>query len=630
MAIRLADHLNTFTKSSLLALRRYVVPLPDLAARAMSKEALIEDMSMLLLTPDAVTIVWECLGPLSRTAIRDALTNRTMPGRLDVVNFWRHHGCLIPHIRHEQDEATLKEALMNGLLFDAEFELVPEFVPHLRRMARNQQQTPEHVRLDNLPAVEWSKASKELVKEVPLLSAETESHVLADFVSVLRLIEAGRIKVNANSLRPAQPALKAVSAAVSLGEYPQTAAAAELRSDNSTRAHSLIVVSMAAGWAAPDQAVGGLALTDSGRRFVRQPDAEGLKAGLQRWLDCPQFDEVERNSSLHGVEGALVEQGSSPVLRRHAVIDLLRTLPPDKWVDVEELLRALEARRSELAVESGERSRLWIGSFQGYDNERVCPPNSQQYWRIVTAQAILAILMGPLASFGIIDIGYLPAPGSYFPGIPIPRALRGGTSANDVLRYVRLTSLGCFLLGLSQRYAKSGPAKPALRVLPNRQIIITTHPGGRRAAHPMLNKLCDQVSEDVFVLSRARLIATIDTGELTVGGILEFLRAESGGPLPDTVEDMITEAGRRGRLITEAEAVRLFHLATTALAIELEHDRTLAGMNVLRAGDWLIVPADKVSAFRRRCHALGYGVILAMQAKKSDSHRRHQSRRQPA
>ncbi len=614
--LRLAQHLESLTRDTLFELRQ-LLPGFGPADRYAKKAELAALFEAQLLDPERLKALWTALDEPTRRAINAAIADPATPGMLDVREYLVAQGgppVRFVVLRDKYGHASDQKPTLLALFFDDDFRmpvdlanafwtLLPDAHPKGKQTIRA---------FHDLPPVETYGNSTGKTVDLALTAVATEPHAFHDVLATLRMIEAGKIKINVNTLTPAQTSLKVLNGALSLREYAGTDGAASLRASEAIRTFGLITIAIGARWAVPDDE-GRLMLTTVGAGFLSQPGAESLRDGFDAWLTSNVYDEVTRIGALRGALNAMAMYGTPPPIRRNALMQTLSALPGGHWIDVESLFRMVLGLGNDFEVETHDLSHLWIGAYGNWGNQQLGRTDSEVYWRVVKCQLMLALLFEPLACFGVVDVAYLPPhSGVFYRGLRAPASLGAMFSQYDVLRFVRITVLGQYLFGLTETYAAPGLASgPALRVLPNRQIVVASRMAGMAAGHPVLSKFCDQVSDDVYQLAPAKLIKTIEKHDMTVADVIAYLERESAAPLPQPVRVALEDVDKRGRLVNDVGSARLFQVDDAHLALELEHDRVLQRAGCRRSGDWIVVPADKVTAFRRRMRELGYAVKAA-------------------
>ncbi len=609
----LAEILSTYTQASLLNLARL---LPEGAAaveRATPKGPLIDQIARSALQAGGLQALWADLTDSEQQVVIEALADPVTPNALDIQRFQRLFGRPPLH-QNGVPEFNRRLTTPAPIFFDSDC-AVPTDVANTLRPFLELPKRPVVALHAAPPATETYTDLRGTPRVCAVTIVTPEQAVFHDALALLRLIEAGRIKVNPNTLTPAQTALKTLNAALELKEYPGTEGGATLRASEAIRTFGLIRIVLAAGLATPDPAADGkLTLTDTGQDLLHGISPSELRIVFDNWKQGAG-DEVLRIGGLHGAATAMAVQGTPPPTRRAAVLNTLARMPVGKWVDVEDFFRAVLAVNPGFRVEADAYSRLWVGAYGHANNSPIGPTDTELYWRAVSCQLILVILFEYAATLGLIDIAYLPPrTGAFYLGIRHPFGIPHAFSQYDVLRFIRLTPLGQYLLRVTDNYAAAPRhAGPALRVLPNHQIVAATRMAGTSAGHPILAKFCDRVSDDVYALSPAKALKTVEKGDMSAAGIAEWLRREAGGALPKTLELALAELGARHGRISAAGSALLFKIDEPVLAAQLEHDRTLVRLGCRRAGDWMVVPKPGVAGFRRRVRELGYGVARAVE-----------------
>lgn len=585
--------------------------------RYAKKAELVAVFEAQLLDAERLKAIWTALDEPSRQAISAAIADQATPGMLDVRAYLAAHGAppeRFSVLRNKYGYVSAQKPTPLALFFDDDFRMPVDLVHAFRTLLPDVHPKGKRTiqAFHDLPPVETYRNSTGKTVDLALTTAATEPHAFHDVLATLRMIEAGKIKINVNTLTPAQTSLKALNGSLSLREYAGTEGAASLRASEAIRTFGLITIAIGAGWAVPDDA-GRLMLTTAGAGFLSQPGAETLREGFDTWLANNVYDEVTRIGALRGAPNALAMYGTPPPIRRTALMQTLSVMPGGHWVDVETLFRMVLAGGNDFEVETDDQSHLWIGAYGSWGNQQLGRTDSEVYWRVVKCQLMLALLFEPLACFGAVDVAYLPPrSGVFYRGLRAPASLGAVLSQYDVLRYVRITELGQYLFGMTDAYEAPGLASgPALRVLPNRQIVVASRMAGMAAGHPVLSKFCDQVSDDVYQLAPAKLIKTVEKHDMTVADVIAYLERESDAPLPQPVRVALEDVDKRGRLVNDLGGARVFQVDDAHLALELEHDRALQRAGCRRSGDWIVVPADKVTVFRRRMRELGYAVKAA-------------------
>ncbi len=463
--------------------------------------------------------------------------------------------------------------------------------------------------LEELPAVydqpfeRWKSRDRTLEKgteAVPLVVRETERSAQRELISVLRLVDAGKVAVSDKTRRPSTAAVEAITRVLEGGDYYAPQPLAKGRQDEDAgpiRAFAWPLLVQAGGLA---QLSGSkLSLTKAGRKALAEPAAQTLKTLWTKWRGTSLLDELSRIDCVKGQTGKGKRGLTAVSTRREAVSDSLSACPVRRWVGTDELARFVQASDNPLCVTRNAWglyiSEPHYGSL-GYEGSSA----------LLEGRYLLCLLLEYAATLGLVDVAYVPPAGA--------RRDYGqlwGTdelaffSRYDGLMFIRLNALGAFCLGVAKSYEAAPMAvKPVLKVLPCLDVVATgadLEPGDRMA----LEGFAVRTSDVVWKLERGRLLSAIEEGR-PVAELRELLVTRSGAELPDTVQRLLEDVAERSARICDRGPARLVECADSALAALVANDARTR-KHCLRAGDrHLVVPASSDSAFRRGVREAGY------------------------
>jgi hypothetical protein len=471
--------------------------------------------------------------------------------------------------------------------------------------------------LEQLPAVHerpyqrWNsdtKTKERGTEPIPLTVRETERSAQRELLSVLRLVDAGKVAVSDATRRASSATLDAITAVLDGGDYYPFEPPKGRWCDGNTgplRAFAWPLLIQAGGLA---QLSGSrLQLTKAGRTALAAPAAQTLRILWEKWMGTTLLDELSRIECVKGQTGKGKRGLTAVSSRREAIASALAECPARRWIAADELLRFLRASEDDFAV-SRNAWNLYVGELQygslGYAG---CEG-------ILDRPYLLCLLFEYASTLGLVDVAFIPPAGA--------RQDHGdlwGTdelpffSRYDGLVFFRITALGAFCLGISREYERVPvEVKPVLRVLPHLEIetIGTVEQGDRLA----LDAYAVRVSDSVWRLEASKLLAATEEGR-TVGEIREFLSARGGAPIPDPVSRLLADVDERCTRVHDRGPARLVECEEAELALLLANDARTR-KHCMRAGErHLVVPAPSEAAFRRALRELGY--LLATGAARS-------------
>ena len=476
-----------------------------------------------------------------------------------------------------------------------------------------------------LPRSSWNSTTRtkeEGTDEVPLAVHQTELTAQRELLSVLRLIDSGKVAVSDKTRRPSAVTIKAISNILEGGDYyPVLPVKSKWRDENAgpIRAFAWPLIVQAGGLA---QLSGSkLQLTKVGRNALSQPAGETLHRLWSKWLDTTLIDELSRIECVKGQTGKGKRGLTALSSRRDAIADTLAECPAGSWIPTDEFHRFVCASGNDFTV-SRNAWDLYICEKQygslGYAGGG----------QILDERYLLAFLLEYAATLGVIDVALIPPAGA--------RYNYGGLwgtdelvyfSRYDGLMYFRITALGAYCLGFEAAYQPAPVAtRPVLSVLPNLEVtaIGAELDQGDRIA---LDTYATQVSDLVWRLDQARLLAAVEQGR-PIDEVREFLAARSRVAIPATVTRLLDDVMERSTKVRDQGLARLVECADPALAALIAND-SRTRRHCMPAGErHLVVPAASEAAFKRTLRELGY--LVAMGEVKSAKRRRQASGRKSA
>lgn len=445
----------------------------------------------------------------------------------------------------------------------------------------------------------WAKERRD--ETVSVRVRETAREAETDLPAVLRLIDAGKVRVTDKKRVPTEASRQVVAGVLTGGDFYTPDDENEYDGDP---AGDLAIKSFA--WPMLVQAAGlaekrgdALKLTPAGRAALGKEAPALLDKIWAAWQKNQLLDEFARIDVIKGQGRANL---SAVANRRKAVLAVLKDCPPGEWFAVDDLWRLMRGTGRGFPIVAGERDpwELYISEQEygslGYDNEHA--------WEQLQGRFVLALLFEYAATVGLLDVAYVP-----------PQGARGDFwdrwgaddlscfSRYDGLLYVRINPLGAWLLGHVEEYKPAAPQKTnVLRVLANLDVVATRPPPA--ADRLTLERFADETSPGVWKLSAAKIMSVVEHG-----GRIEELRAflaRAADEIPAAVETFLADLQHKAEQLTDGGPARLIECASEHVAAELASDRQLKG-KCLRAGDrHVVVREADLAAVRKAIRRLGY------------------------
>jgi hypothetical protein len=591
----------------------HLKPLVELVADEVPKRKpeLVAFLTNYMKHPENVRALYEGLEPLGQLAVREAAHDPK--GSLNRDRFIARHGRVPqfekpdPNTRDRWSDYYGHRRPTTLRLFFPKGDNLPT---DLRALLLTFVPPPAEFTLPTLPeppatvTISWrgwsdSRSVRES-EEVPLRVRETAREALHDVRAVLRLVEAGRVRVSDKKKQPTAASMRALADVLQGGDF-YTAEDQDERDyhpshDLAIKAFAWPMIVQAAGLA---QKTGDeLELTPAGRKALSGPAPEVLRAAWKKWRVTNLLDEFSRVEAIKGQgKGGL----SALADRRRAVLDGLVACPAGAWFAVDDFFRFLRATDRDFTL-SHRPHELYIAEHY-YGN---LGDVGDDLWYILQGRYILAVLFEYAATLGLIDVGYLAPQGARddYTG-------RWGTdeyeylSRYDGLKYVRINALGAWLLGQAERYEPPAPVvERVLQVLPNLEVVVRQPPLAP-SDRLVLERFAEPQSEGVWRLTADKAPPVLEEGG-ALDELEEFLAARSAEALPQPVQVFLADLRRRAGRLRDLGLARLVECADAGLARELAADPQLRGKAWPAGERWLVFRTEDEAAVRKALKRLGH------------------------
>jgi Helicase conserved C-terminal domain len=428
----------------------------------------------------------------------------------------------------------------------------------------------------------------------------TESSAQQDLLTVLRLIQAGKLSVSDKTRLPGSTAIKAIVPLLQDGDYY-----GEL--DNIQNPYQPIGDIKPFAWCLLMQA-GGLAelagkklqLTKAGQKALTTSAAITLKSIWKKWLKTTLLDEFRRIDEIKGQNGKGGRYLTAVSGRRSTIATALSECPIGEWIPIDEFFRYMKAQQHTFEV-TRDPWTLYICEagygalgYEGFAG-----------WDILQGRYILCLLFEYAATLGLIDVAYIPP-------YNVRQDYRDNWGTDDLsflsrydgLLYFRLNALGAYCLDVAAHYTPTPiEFRPILKVMSNLELAVTETL--TMSDRLVLELYLESVSDHVWKLDQEKILAAVEAGH-TIAGLREFLAARSGEALPQPVDQFLTDLAGRTQSIRSQGTALLLECANPALAALIANDSRTKKLCVLAGEKHLMVPLEAETKFRTALRKVGY------------------------
>ncbi len=467
--------------------------------------------------------------------------------------------------------------------------ILKEFVPQpAPAKLRVETERPEQV---EIPQYDFL-TDKNKIKQIQLYHADTEQTAQQDLISVLQLIDVGKVRLTEKTRRPTAASLRALGEVLWGGDfYPDR----EKRNEwdelpGPIKAHAWPVLIHAAKLARLQG--GKLQLTPAGRKALTAPPHETIKALWQAWLKNAKTDELQRITTIRGQTGEGKSGLIPPPERRNVIVKALKKCLIEKWFGCDAFCNYMRAA-GYLLIVSDEPWELYILDHYGHLDEG---------WGLLASQYTQVLLFEYAATLGLIDVAYID---------PVDAPLEVDSAPDlaflsryDGLMYLRINALGAFCLGRKRSYTPSEvEIEHVLKVLPNFDVVaFKPLPLGDQI---VLEQFAEKTADSVWCIRPERMLKGLESGQ-SLDHMRSFLKHKSGEELPHPVAVLFDDMADKVSRLSAKGTAHLIEVTDVETAQFLAHDRGVSKHCYLAGDRQLVVPEKSLTAFRNALRKVGY------------------------
>lgn len=482
---------------------------------------------------------------------------------------------------------------------EGEPELARELIGPLRELLSKPEAPPPRT-LPTLPKF-WPSAKQYLggPKIRPVHVHESERIAPVELARVLRLIQGSKLQITASNRRPTDAATRLIGEALVVPDFalepPKEDSDQWTLRGGAVRAHAWGVLVQQCGWAKPHG--GALKLTADGQAMLRGFSPEAFRSGVMKFLGDGEFDELHRVNHIRGQSGKAGRWIRDPGLRKAALHEAMEALPIGSWLSYEEARRIIATSGKEWDVMKEDAGVLYFaelryGAIHDMDG--------------LNSQFLRALLLESFATLGLLDVGYV-YPQNLWPDLGESWGVDelGFCGRYDGLLFVRVNPLGAYAFGFADGYdSRADPGQKLFHVRPELEIHLTNdvlNPADRAG----LELMAAPQNERVWMLDAERMLSHIETGG-TLAELQQFLEANAADGLPESVRGFLASLDRRSGAFRRMREAVLLEWEDEGLARHIAGDSTTCSLCHYAGGNRLVVPKDRLVAFRRALKKLGF------------------------
>ena len=563
-----------------------VLPYKSTATRKADR---LEFLVKALTSPESLRQLWGHMDDLQRTYVAEAYHNG---GEININAFVSRYGKL-PQ-RSKRDKWSYREDPILADLIVHNLRIPDDLMPVLAGLVP----ALEPFRLDGIEQAPVSMATGK--ETLPLLRADTEAAGWHDLIMYLHMLDEQKITISTNGkLTP--KSVHMLAGSLMRGDFLPLDA--ETKFDDTIRPAGLHHFALAADLVNRRSGK----LTAQGRALVDTEDPELLLTAVETWTAASNYDELSRLSHIRGQRARGLHL-TNPAERRDRIVEALSWCPVGVWIDVAAFYRALIIWHFDFSLEEGGAQNLYVGYRYGSRGYYEPWADTTDAWLLVNGLYVNAVLWETLATLGALDILFVAPDDADFPAITYTDTEGDYYSRYDGLKYFRITPLGAYLLGQAGAYTHAKAAEPPpLAVRPDGQIQILDAERMTPVVHSRLAQIAVPVGENLYRLDATQVLGAIAEGA-DPADFVTFMERVGQQPLPAEVAQWFDAVVANSVAFSVKSEAVLIRPRTAALAQLAVDDQELNKYCRLLDERTLVVTANRVNAFGKRLHELGYGL----------------------
>ncbi|MEO5891936.1 MAG: hypothetical protein ABIQ31_16940 [Ferruginibacter sp.] len=285
----------------------------------------------------------------------------------------------------------------------------------------------------------------------------------------------------------------------------------------------------------------------------------------------------------------------------HGFFEVLKQLPPGKWISAENLIDFIQYRFVNIApVNSWAlNNRIYFEkSIKGSNNSYIQKEPAASDANMLVNHAFIKGTIFLLASFGLIEIAYA--------GINTEKFGTTFYSAYDGLQYFRLTALGTYILGMSDSY------EPAIAQQHNKlqfseDSLMILAEGDMAVLDVMLARYAEKAGNNRFNVTHAHFLKDCSSRKDIERKIALFKKTIAKN-LPVYWENQFKIWQENAQKITVEIKTLVYKIPADAKELQrlIAQDAVLKTLLLKAEQFYILIPVSNATRFKNRMKELGY------------------------
>ncbi len=289
---------------------------------------------------------------------------------------------------------------------------------------------------------------------------------------------------------------------------------------------------------------------------------------------------------------------------RQGLFNLLRELPQERWISIENLIKYCFYRdiMLEIVNKSAASKKLYYNvpftnkHYSGYERAEI----TEEVYNNVIIVPLIKAVMFLCASFGLVDIAYTLPENTDF-----KEKDHNYLCIFDGLKYIKLTKLGSYILGKTQKYEVKFEEEKAQVVMDEKRLII--HLEGKDMLKSLiLEKIADRLGDNYYRVDYRSFLKDCLSKKDVQQKIIFFKEQICSNPSP-IWQEFLDEVLKRINPLKGVPSMRVYKLAQDKELISLIARDEVLKSYILKAENYhLLIEANSLAKVKKRLVESGY------------------------
>jgi len=284
------------------------------------------------------------------------------------------------------------------------------------------------------------------------------------------------------------------------------------------------------------------------------------------------------------------------------MLKLIKKIPVSQWVSCENIIKYCTYKSQDFEIIDRKSAAAYLYYQRFYNKEYQWIKESVYYNKYMDTLFIPFIksFMFLCAGMGILDIAYDSPKNEVFQEKNNPYL-----SVFDSLKYVKLTKLGAYLLGLSKDYDVKFEMREANVTLDDQRLIINLDEKDNIKSL-VLDKIADRITDTCFAVNYNSFLKSCTSKEDIRQKIRLFRENISSAP-PQIWKDFINEIMNKINPMTAENSMKVYKLKPNNELISLIAKDEVLKKYILKAEDFhIIINLKNLGQVKARLEEFGY------------------------